>query len=82
MLSCLGLMRRKRLRTLEVKPQVQSRFNAEIQKRLAGTVWLTGGCRSWYLDRNGHNATIWPGFTFDYLRRTRRVASSDYRATI
>ena len=50
----------------------QAAYNEEIQERLAGSVWNTGGCGSWYFDRNGRNSIQWPGFTFEYRRRTRR----------
>ena len=39
----------------------QDRFNDELQHDLAGTVWNTGGCRSWYLDEHGVNRTLWSG---------------------
>ena len=35
----------------------------------AGTVWNAGGCRSYYLDRNGRNSTIFPGSTLELRRR-------------
>ena len=57
---------------IEVRPEVQAAYNAELQRRLAGSVWDTGGCASWYLDAHGRNATMWPGFTFAFRRRTRR----------
>ncbi|HVJ55138.1 MAG TPA: NAD(P)/FAD-dependent oxidoreductase [Aliidongia sp.] len=76
-MSCLKLMRRRGARAIDVKPQVQSAFNADIQHRLTGTVWASG-CKSWYLDENGKNTTLWPGFTFQYWARTRRVAERDF----
>ena len=48
-------------------------------ERLAGTVWNTGGCGSWYFDRNGRNSIQWPGFTFEYRRRTRSFDAEAYR---
>jgi len=42
------------------------------------SVWLTG-CGSWYLDRNGRNTTLWPGFAVEYWWRTRRPRFADYR---
>jgi hypothetical protein len=41
-------------------------------------VW-NSGCSSWYLDRNGRNSIQWPGFTFEFRRRTRRFEPADYR---
>jgi cation diffusion facilitator CzcD-associated flavoprotein CzcO len=71
-MSALRLMQKNDLRALDVRREVQADFNRRLQAKLRGTVWATG-CKSWYLDRNGKNTTLWPGFTFDFLRRTRRI---------
>jgi hypothetical protein len=39
------------------------------------------GCRSWYLDRNGRNTTLWPGFSFGYWLHTLIVSARHYRLT-
>jgi cation diffusion facilitator CzcD-associated flavoprotein CzcO len=62
----------------EVRPDVQDAFNAEMQERLRGSVW-NSGCSSWYLDRHGRNSIQWPGFTFEFRRRTRRFDAGSYR---
>jgi hypothetical protein len=64
---------------LEVKPAVQDAWNDALQERLAGTVWDTGGCKSWYLDANGRDSVMWPDFTFNFRRRVRDFDPSDYR---
>ena len=51
----------------------QQRYNEELQATLAGTVWNTGGCRSWYLDEHGVNRTLWSGMTWQYWRATRQA---------
>src|SRR4051794_6472188 len=63
---------------VEVKPDAQRAYNAHIQEKLADTVWNTGGCSSWYIDRNGRNATIWPDFTFRYWGQMRRFDPHAY----
>jgi hypothetical protein len=67
--------------TVEVRPEVQSAYNEELQRRLAGTVWNSGGCKSWYLDANGRNTTLWPSFTFRFRQRARRFDQADYVLT-
>ena len=61
-----------------VRPEVQSRYNNWLHARLRGSVWDAGGCRSWYLDRHGNNVTLWPGFTWEFRRLTRRFNLADY----
>ena len=61
----------------EVRPEVAAAYNAELQRKLPKTVWGSG-CSSWYLDSEGRNLTLWPGFTFDFRRRTREFRTSDF----
>lgn len=68
-----------KLKTLDVKPQVQKRYNIEIQKRLGRTNW-NSGCKSWYLTEDGYNATMYPGFATQYARQMR-LELKDYEAT-
>jgi cation diffusion facilitator CzcD-associated flavoprotein CzcO len=63
---------------LDVRPGVQDEFQREIQDKLVKGVWTQGGCRSWYLDAQGVNRTIWPGFTWRYWLQTRKVDPADY----
>jgi cation diffusion facilitator CzcD-associated flavoprotein CzcO len=78
-MSCLALMKRGQRQVLEVRPETQQQFVADIHRRLAGTVWQSGGCRSWYQDqRTGENTTLWPGSVVAYAQRTRTVSAADY----
>ncbi|MBE8521795.1 NAD(P)/FAD-dependent oxidoreductase [Amycolatopsis sp. H6(2020)] len=63
---------------LDVRPGVQDEFQREIQDKLVKGVWTQGGCKSWYLDAQGVNRTIWPGFTWRYWLETRKVDPADY----
>jgi cation diffusion facilitator CzcD-associated flavoprotein CzcO len=63
--------------TFEVRSEVAAAYNAELQRKLPATVWGSG-CSSWYLDSEGRNLTLWPGFTFDFRRRTREFLTSDF----
>ncbi|MDA0180249.1 NAD(P)/FAD-dependent oxidoreductase [Solirubrobacter phytolaccae] len=63
--------------TVEVRPEVEARFHAEVQRRMRGTVWSTG-CESWYQDAQGNNPTLWPDWTWRYRRRTARFKEEEY----
>lgn len=76
-MEALALMEQRGKRALDVRPEAQAAFVADIDKKLGQTVWSTG-CMSWYLADDGKNRTIWPGFTFEYRAGTRRVAEGDY----
>jgi cation diffusion facilitator CzcD-associated flavoprotein CzcO len=79
-ISCLTRMRRARLRSIEVKPEVEQRYNRLLQQRLDGSVWQAGGCTSWYQHpESGRNTLLWPSSLLEFWRRTRRVRLADYR---
>ena len=40
-----------------------------MQAKAAPTVWNSGGCSSWYLDEAGRNTTLWPDYTFRFIRQ-------------
>lgn len=62
---------------LDLRPEVQAASYAEVQERMKRTVWMSG-CDSWYRSADGHIDTLWPGFTVDYWRRTRRFDPALY----
>ncbi|MFT3803756.1 MAG: NAD(P)/FAD-dependent oxidoreductase [Burkholderiaceae bacterium] len=45
----------------EVEPtrEATDKFNADITAAMKDTVWVTGGCTSWYYDKQG-NVVSWP----------------------
>ena len=50
---------------------------AQMDRRSAGTIWARD-CNSWYLDDQGRNFSLWPGYTWQYRQRTRRFRMHDY----
>lgn len=79
-LRCLRLLQRHRATSIELRADSQTRFVRRLDRWMGRTVWLSG-CKSWYLDRNGRNTTLWPGFSVGYWWRVRRVSQRDYRLT-
>jgi len=63
---------------VEVRAEAQAAFNAEVQQRMRGTVWTSGGCASWYIDSTGRNSTLWPASTWSFRLRTRRFDPAHY----
>jgi cation diffusion facilitator CzcD-associated flavoprotein CzcO len=78
LMDCIAHLDRTGTGVFDVREDVQERFNEELQRKLDGSVWTSGGCVSWYLDEHGRNSTIWPGSTWPYRRRTRRFDPADY----
>lgn len=79
LLDALRRMDADGLDVLEPTRRAQDAWNADVQRRMARTVWATGGCASWYQDANGRITTLWPGSTVRLRRTTRRLDPSEYR---
>lgn len=58
--------------------EAQQAYNDEVQAGLAGTVWNTGGCASWYFDEHGVNRTLWSGSVPDYEKAVKKFDDSEY----
>ena len=48
------------VRTVEVKKDVEIEWANQVQKELKNTVFMSGGCHSWYFTENGWNSTVYP----------------------
>jgi cation diffusion facilitator CzcD-associated flavoprotein CzcO len=79
--DALRLMRTERLASVQPRLGSQRRWNADLQRRLARSVWNTGGCSSWYLDAHGRNTTLWPRTTFTFRRLLSRFDAEQYVTT-
>jgi hypothetical protein len=74
----LTTMRREGAHSAEVEAAAQARYNEGVQRAMQGTVWMNGGCASWYIDSQGRNTTLWPGFTFRFRELTRAFDREHY----
>jgi cation diffusion facilitator CzcD-associated flavoprotein CzcO len=77
-LDALRTLRSRGADTLEVRDDAQAAYNAELDRMTEGTVWVTGGCTSYYIDRNGHNSALWPTYTWPFRRQLRRFDPAAY----
>ena len=78
----LGAMRAMAARGVEVvepREAAQAEWVAGVRRRASGTVWETGGCSSWYLDRGGHTV-LWPDSARRFRRELGRFDLAAYRA--
>ena len=78
-LDALLRARRETWKTVEVREEVQDAFVAALDARSQRSVWMSGGCKSWYLDSQGRNRTLWPDFTWKFRWKTRRFDLASYQ---
>ena len=60
------MFRRGECTRMEARSDAAERYNNEMRKAIKTTVWMQGGCQSWYLDASGLPA-LWP-WTFSKFR--------------
>jgi cation diffusion facilitator CzcD-associated flavoprotein CzcO len=80
-IAAIRWMHANGISAIEPREDVQAAFNAQIDERMQGTVWMTGGCASWYIDRTGRNSTLWPDFTWKFRRRAMQFDEHEYVCT-
>jgi len=76
-LDAIRTLRRDRVKFVDVRRDVQDRYNEGIQRRMKHMVW-SSGCNSWYLSKDGSNHALYPGFAAEYVLRARHFKPSDY----
>ncbi|KAF2691355.1 FAD/NAD(P)-binding domain-containing protein [Lentithecium fluviatile CBS 122367] len=54
---------------VDVKREAEERYTAMIQRALKNTVFMSGGCNSWYFTNDGWNSTGYPYSQVDFWRR-------------
>ena len=77
-MSALAAMDRRAASRIEVKSEALTSYVEEVDRRSAGSVWTDGGCTAYYLDENGRNFALYPGFASEFRRRTRRFDAGAY----
>ena len=78
-LDGINKIERTQLKYVDVLPGKQAAYNKELQDELAESVWIKGGCVSWYNSSTGRNSTLWPGNTLSFRWQTRRFDIASYR---
>lgn len=64
---------------LRVRREQAEQYRSMIDEMSAETVWMRGGCESWYKDsRNGRLTLLWPGTTMSFREVAGRFTSDSY----
>lgn len=76
-LQLIAPILQRKVKSVNVKADVCSKFNDQIQKQLKDTVWEA--CTNWYHERDGgKNIALWPGPLVKYWWKTRVANWEDY----
>lgn len=76
-ISLLDKMGRDGLTSLAPKAEAYQQYNAAMNERVKDTVWVTGGCDSWYIDESGL-PNLYPFPPQQYLRDMKNPQIDEY----
>ncbi|MCU1445587.1 NAD(P)/FAD-dependent oxidoreductase [Cryobacterium sp.] len=64
---------------LNVRAQAEGDYIRMIDDMASSTVWMTGGCETWYRDaRNGRLSLLWPGFAHEFRALNAEFLPEDF----
>lgn len=65
---------------IEVCREDEEQFVRQLESSMEGTVWLSDGCETWYVDsRNGRLTSLWPDFAHSFRRQNGAFDVTPYR---
>ena len=70
-LQCIQACRAARFASIEVRPEVVTRFNQALQAAIGQTAWA-GSCSSWYKSASGRVINNWSSHATAYWWKTRK----------
>ncbi|MFE3542984.1 flavin-containing monooxygenase [Nocardia sp. NPDC059177] len=79
--DALNTLRDQGAHRVEVRHRAQDEFIEEMHRRSQSTVWLTGGCDSYYTTPDGRNAGLYPSWSFEYRKRTSAFDAESYEVS-
>jgi hypothetical protein len=71
-------MKKRRMIAIAAREEAYRDYNQAMQEAVKGTVWMTGGCTSWYIDKTG-TPNLYPWEPTRYLKSMRNPDFSEYR---
>jgi len=72
-------MDREGIAWIDVKPEVETAYNEQMQHELDTVgVWAAGNCHNYYRGAGGYIVTQWPHSMSEYRRRTERIDRAAY----
>ena len=78
LVHCLDEMKKRGLEAMAPKEEAFVAYNAEINQGLQSTIWVRGGCNSWYLDKTGL-PNLYPFSPARFRKEMRNPDFSEYR---
>lgn len=77
-ISMLNKMREEGLEAMAPRQDAFERYNAEMKAQIPNTIWASGGCTSWYMDKTG-TPNLYPFPPHRYLDDMHAPDFSEFR---
>lgn len=77
-ISMLDRMQADGLAAIAASQAAYDDYNAAMGEAIKSTTWVTGGCKSWYIDKSGV-PNLYPWFPVRYLKEMHNPVFSEYR---
>ena len=78
LIQCLDKMKSEGLAAFAVKQEAYDSYNEAISKEVPKTIWATGGCDSWYIDKTGQ-PNLYPWHPRQFYAEMEQPDFSEYR---
>ena len=76
-LQCIRLLSERNLKFMNLRSEIQRRYNQKLQVQAEKTVW-SSNCTSWYKTVDGKIVNNWPRASWYYFLQTRKVEINDF----
>jgi cation diffusion facilitator CzcD-associated flavoprotein CzcO len=81
-LEALDQIDAQKAEVIEVKRDAEDAYMEKLDRMAEGTVWLAGGCKSWYVDeRSGRLTLVWPDFAHSFRDENGTFHAEGYDMT-
>lgn len=78
-LDALDFFEQEQIQVFEADAEAEANYMADLQALSEGSVWLSEGCKSWYLDPVSRKLTlIWPDFAHSFRDQNQHFNRSGY----
>jgi cation diffusion facilitator CzcD-associated flavoprotein CzcO len=78
LVEALRAMTARGATSVEVTESAQDAYLHGLAADLSATVWMAGGCQSWYQGADGQATTMWPGTVAAYRKLMSRFEPADH----
>ncbi|MCB1842071.1 MAG: hypothetical protein KDI09_03835 [Halioglobus sp.] len=77
--SLLSEMRRADIAAIDVRPEVNAAYNAQLAERFERYSWGSSSCNSYYRTETGHAPFLFPGGFKDYAKLHEACSLADFQ---